>query len=216
MRKLGIFFVAILLLAAFVLAEGPQAGNNKIETGLNAGVSSQIANETAELQTAAEIQNQGNATQIRAEERVRAGNYQLESGEQVEVQEGEKGLIMSARNVEANSQLNLSQNTTGNKTRFTVHLSNGLNAEVKIMPDAASERAIEVLKAKCEINNCTIELKEVGSGNQSRAAYEMKVEKKVRVLGLFQAKIQESAQIDAENGNVIKVRRPWWAFLAVG
>jgi hypothetical protein len=36
------------------------------------------------------------------------------------------------------------------------------------------------------------------------------------VLGLFQAKIQESAQIDAENGNVIKVRRPWWAFLAVG
>jgi len=216
MRKLGIFFVAILLLAAFVLAEGPQAGNNKIETGLNAGVANQIANETAELQTAAEIQNQGNATQIRAEERVRAGNYQLESGEQVEVQEGEKGLIMSARNVEANSQLNLSQNTTGNKTRFTVHLSNGLNAEVKIMPDAASERAIEVLKAKCEINNCTIELKEVGSGNQSRAAYEMKVEKKVRVLGLFQAKIQESAQIDAENGNVIKVRRPWWAFLAVG
>jgi len=216
MRKLGIFFVAILLLAAFVLAEGPQAGNNKIETGLNAGVANQMTNETAELQTAAEIQNQGNATQIRAEERVRAGNYQLESGEQVEVQEGEKGLIMSARNVEANSQLNLSQNTTGNKTRFTVHLSNGLNAEVKIMPDAASERAIEVLKAKCEINNCTIELKEVGSGNQSRAAYEMKVEKKVRVLGLFQAKIQESAQIDAENGNVIKVRRPWWAFLAVG
>jgi len=216
MRKLGIFFVAVLLLAAFVLAEGLQAGNNMPETGLNAGVAGQIMNETAELQTAAEIQNQGNATQIRAEERVRAGNYQLESGEQVEVQEGEKGLIMSAKNVEANSQLNLSQNTTGNKTRFTVHLSNGLNAEVKIMPDAASERAIEVLKAKCEINNCTIELKEVGSGNQSRAAYEMKVEKKVRVLGLFQAKIQESAQIDAENGNVIKVRRPWWAFLAVG
>lgn len=216
MRKLGIFFVAVLLLAAFVLAEGLQAGNNMPETGLNAGVANQMTNETAELQTAAEIQNQGNATQIRAEERVRAGNYQVENGEQVEVQEGEKGLIMKTKNVEANLQLNLSQNTTGNKTRFTVHLSNGLNAEVKVMPDTASEMAIEVLKAKCEINNCSIELKEVGSGNQSRAAYEMKVEKKVKVLGLFQAKIQESAQIDAENGNVIKVRRPWWAFLAVG
>ena len=35
-----------------------------------------------------------------------------------------------------------------------------------------------------------------------------------RILGIFQAKMQVQAQVDAENGEVIKVKKPWWAFLA--
>lgn len=88
--------------------------------------------------------------------------------------------------------------------------------EVKIMPDTASERALERLRLNVcsEENNCSIELKEVGNGNQTKAAYEVKVEKQARVLGLFKTKIQVQAQVDAENGEVIQTKKPWWAFLA--
>jgi hypothetical protein len=88
--------------------------------------------------------------------------------------------------------------------------------EVKIMPDTASERALERLRLNVcsEENNCSIELKEVGNGNQTKAAYEVKVEKQARVLGLFKTKMQVQAQVDAENGEVIQTKKPWWAFLA--
>jgi hypothetical protein len=65
-----------------------------------------------------------------------------------------------------------------------------------------------------ESNNCTLELKEVGQGEQIRAAYEVKAQKQVKVLGLFQARMQVQAQIDAENGDLIQAKQPWWAFLA--
>ena len=82
------------------------------------------------------------------------------------------------------------------------------------MPDTASETALARLGAKCEENNCTIELKEVGTRSQVKAAYEIKTQKQARVLGLFQVKMQVQAQVDAENGEVIQTNKPWWAFLA--
>ena len=84
------------------------------------------------------------------------------------------------------------------------------------MPDVAAERALERLRLKnCnETNNCTIELKDVGSREEVRAAYEMQVEKHYRLFGLFKAKAQNGVQIDAENGEVIKIKKPWWGFLA--
>ena len=102
------------------------------------------------------------------------------------------------------------------KTKLKVKLSNGINSEVKIMPDTASEKALERLKIKVcsEENNCTIELKEVGQGEQVRAAYEVQVQKQAKFLGLFKTKMQVQAQIDAENGEVIRIKKPWWAFLA--
>lgn len=99
---------------------------------------------------------------------------------------------------------------------YWLYAENGKNMEVKIMPDTASERALERLKLNVcsEENNCSIELKEVGNGNQTKAAYEVKVEKQARVLGLFKTKMQVQAQVDAENGEVIQTKKPWWAFLA--
>ena len=92
----------------------------------------------------------------------------------------------------------------------------GKNAEVKVMPNTASERALERLRLNVcsEENNCTIELKEVGQGNQTKAAYEVQVQRHFKLLGMFQTKAQVKAQIDAENGEVIQVKKPWWAFLA--
>lgn len=61
---------------------------------------------------------------------------------------------------------------------FRSYLSNGRYAYIKILPETASAKAQEELSAKCENNNCIVELKEVGSSTNAKAAYE--VEKKCK------------------------------------
>ena len=84
------------------------------------------------------------------------------------------------------------------------------------MPNVASETALQRLRLRnCTgERNCSIELKQVGEGNQSRLAYELQTQRQSRVFGLFNAKMQVRAQIDAENGEIIRIGKPWWAFLA--
>ena len=84
------------------------------------------------------------------------------------------------------------------------------------MPDTASERAMERLRLKVcsEENDCQIELKEVGKGEQVKAVYEVKAQKQAKLFWLFRIKMQVRAQIDAESGEVIRTKKPWWAFLA--
>ena len=84
------------------------------------------------------------------------------------------------------------------------------------MPDTASETAISRLRLNVcsEENNCQIELKEVGKGEQAQLAYEVQDERHARLFGLFQTKMQIKAQVSAENGEVIQTKKPWWAFLA--
>ena len=61
-------------------------------------------------------------------------------------------------------------------------------------------------------NNCTIILKEVGKNQTAKAVYEMQVEKKAKIFGIFKTKVQARVQIDAETGDTI-VKKPWWAKL---
>ena len=107
------------------------------------------------------------------------------------------------------------QEQVQNKTKLKVKLSNGRDFEVKIMPDTASEMALERLKIRAcsEENGCQIELKEVGEGKEIRAAYGVHVQKQVKFLGIFDTKMEVQAQVDAENGEVLQVNRPWWSFL---
>jgi len=89
------------------------------------------------------------------------------------------------------------------------NLSNGRNAEIKIMPETASARAIERL-GELGFN---VSLKEVGN---DKVAYELTAEKEGKMFGLFKVKGKVSVEVDAESGEVIKVKKPWWAFMASG
>lgn len=152
--------------------------------------------------------------------RVHAGTYTSENGTQIRVSEmAQNRLRINAGNYSADCDCNLTQEQIQNRTRFKMNLSNGRNAEIKVMPDVASETALQRLRLRVcnESNNCTLRLKEVYQNkqqNQSIAAYEMQLERHYRILGLFQAKAQNRIQIDAENGEIIHTQRPWWAFLA--
>ncbi len=167
-----------------------------------------------EVDTSLETQNQGEDSQLQNQVQVQTGTYMNQAGQQMQIQAGEGNEVkFQSGNVEAKTTMNMTQEQTQNKTKLQVKLSNGMNAEVKVMPDTASETALARLGAKCE-STCTIELKEVGTGNQNRVAYEIKTQKQAKVLGLFQAQMQVQAQVDAENGEVIQTKKPWWAFLA--
>lgn len=118
--------------------------------------------------------------------------------------------------IETENETELEGNQTRNRTRLRAKLSDGSKKEVKIMPDTASERALERLRLKVcnESNNCTIVLKEVPVGSNKTVAYELQVQRHMRILALFRAKAQVKAQVSAENGEIIGVKKPWWAFLA--
>ncbi|HVY01489.1 MAG TPA: hypothetical protein VHA12_01860 [Candidatus Nanoarchaeia archaeon] len=115
------------------------------------------------------------------------------------------GLNLSAEDINANG-------TVGSVLR--AYLSNGAYADLKVLPDVAAERAVERMKAKCEERNCSVELKEVGNGNQTRAVYEVKTEKEARMLFVFKTRMKVDAQVDPETGDVLSTHKPWWAFLA--
>jgi len=88
---------------------------------------------------------------------------------------------------------------------------------VKIMPSTASATAIARLGIKnCNISEgCTIVLKETGNGNETKATYEVKAKKEAKLFGFIKTKMQVSAQVDAETGNVISTKKPWWRIFAV-
>ena len=77
--------------------------------------------------------------------------------------------------------------------------------EIKIMPDTASEKAIEILQTKKEI---TLELKDTG-----KPIYEVEGEKDGKMFGIFKIEMKVKVEIDAETGEVISAKKPWWAFL---
>lgn len=199
MNKAILFVFAVIFAAALVFAQGP-SGVHEPGTGL----------ENPELKEA----TQGTGAGLNASE---DANQEMNLGEDEQIREEagkEKGQTLRIRDSEVHSELEVVQEMVQNQTQYRAKLSNGLNSELKVMPNTASARALEVLGAKCGERNCSIELKEVGTGNQTRAAYEVQAQKEVRVLGLFKAQMRVQAQIDAENGEVLKQKKAWWAFLA--
>ena len=96
--------------------------------------------------------------------------------------------------------------------KLKVKASNGLGSEIKIMPDVASERALERLRLHtCSSeNNCTIVLKDVSvEREEDRFAYALKVKKKVRYFGIFPGEREIEAEVDSETGEV-DVNKPWF------
>ncbi len=129
-------------------------------------------------------------------------------------------LIIRAGNYSVNCTGECEFNESGERAMINKRLSNGRNAYVKVMPDTASEVALERLRLHVcnKSNNCTLELKEVSARSNASSnatlAYELRRERKAKVLGFIGARMDVKAQVDAETGEVIRVRKPWWAFLA--
>ncbi|MEM4268223.1 MAG: hypothetical protein QXK37_05330 [Candidatus Woesearchaeota archaeon] len=189
--------------------------NTETETK-NKGEESSIKTQDQSQINNPEIGKQVNM-QTQEAKQIQTGSHMLEGGKQIEIQTQDNNqLKLKSGNVEARTSMKMLQEQTQSGTKLKVQLSNGKDTKVKVMPDTASEKAIERLRIKvCSAENgCSIELKEVGSGEQVKAAYEINAQKEARILGLFKTKMQVQAHVDAQNGEVIQTKKPWWAFLA--
>ncbi len=114
------------------------------------------------------------------------------------------------REVEAEDEINLEEDTNGTEYRLRAKLKNGNFTDIKIMPDQASEIALERLKAL----NFSIQLRERLHNNIPQVVYNIDANKSGRFLGVFKIIMKTNAQVDPETGEVLSVNAPWWAFLA--
>ena len=217
MQKKGLISITILLLIiglslGFILAAQEQNQNQESDQ-ITIQEQSQEQNQEQAL-----ISGQGNSNA----NPITQGRHILTNGQQLEVKQLTKTKTqLRIKNISVDCECNLTQEQVQNRTKLNLQLSNGRNAEIKIMPDTASETALNRLRLKVcnESNNCTLQLKEtaqirVGNQTQSRAAYEIQIERHYKLLGMFKTKAQTRVQVDAENGNIIAVNKPWWSFLA--
>ena len=144
---------------------------------------------------------------------------ETETGKVMTITAGNSGnvitIVIDKTKVNTTLEIEQEENNQTNQSKFYAKKSNGIKSEIKIMPDVAAERAFERLRLKVcsEENNCTIVLKDVGNNNNKTLVYEIQVRRHARIIGIFQTRALERAEINAENGK-IKTHRPWWMFLA--
>ncbi len=158
--------------------------------------------------------------ELKERERIilKEGNYTNSSGQRLQMKDIGLGLNeLIGNNSQARTRLRIDTEIDNfGRTKLMVNFSNGKNAEIKIMPDTASQTALERLRLRnCNLSdNCSLELKEVGNGNQTKIIYEMQAKKETKILWLFKTKMKIEAQVDAETGDVISTKKPWWSFLS--
>jgi len=77
--------------------------------------------------------------------------------------------------------------------------------QIKMTPEQVQEKIKEKIKAKMEKLNITLD----EDGN-----YIIQMNKKSKLFFLFPVREKTEAQINSENGEIVKIRNPWWGFLA--
>ncbi len=107
--------------------------------------------------------------------------------------------IVSANNAQANTRESLVYEN--NKLYIS---KDGDNKEIKVLPEAASQKAAENLDVK--ISN--IELKDNG-----KAVYEASGQKEGKVFGIIPVSYGVKTQISADNGSVQSTEKPWYDFM---
>lgn len=233
---LAVFLVVSLFSTGFVLADSDDDNSGSGNSG------SDDENGDDDNDNDHDDDNDGDSNSGRDVRRARVearivGDDGIERRIEIRERERADGTIekrIKIREFEAESELEIETEHDGTKTRIRARLSNGRNAEIKIMPDVAAQRAIEALRLNAcrEDEGCFIKLKEVGSGDENdgndgdegddgeddseerRAVYEVRAEKRVRILGLFRSRMNVESEIDATTGDVLSLERPWWSFFA--
>lgn len=207
-------FLFVISLTFALAAQGEGIGNNE-----NTQEIESMKNLDSGIQ---DNQNLGEEDLLKNQEKVQMkiqdGELLGENGQMVKVQTQSNNQIkLESNGIKANcNNCEMMQEQGQDGTKLSVKMSNGQNSEIKVMPDTASQKALERLRLKVcsEEDGCSIQLKEVGEGQDATMAYELKTQRKSKFLGIFNSNMDVEAQVDAETGEIIKVNKPWWSFLA--
>ena len=210
-----VLFIAFALLLTMSLVFAAQSERNVSHKNRTEGNDSRNVRENQTENRGIGQNLSGQIREIKGE--LREGNYTGSLGQLLSVKQLSANLReLREGSISAKTDLNITaENDTDGKIKFKTKLKNGGEIEIKIMPNTASERALEVLRLKvCSAdNNCTIQLKNVGSGKDEKVDYEIQIQRHSKILGIFSKKMSVTTDVDAGTGDV-KVKKPWWAFLA--
>ncbi|NPA76459.1 MAG: hypothetical protein GXN93_01745 [Candidatus Diapherotrites archaeon] len=124
------------------------------------------------------------------------------AGKQLRVQIEENGAVIEANGikVKANTRVRVDGN---------VVVSERSGKPIKVDP----VQVVEQVKNQIRVQNVEdVELVDNGQG----PVYVVKAKKEARLLGIIPVDLTVDAEINAENGAVVAVKQPWWAFLALG
>ncbi|MFH1450603.1 MAG: hypothetical protein ABIF92_01335 [archaeon] len=193
----AIFAILILVVPVLAANEGAQNTVQTQNSGEDSNVQIQLqdgANDTeTDDEPVPELISVETPEQERARERIKEAKieqkeekYQLKSGE-----------------VTADSQFVM----TKERETIMVQLNNNIQKELKVLPDTASEKAVERARLRKVVS---VELQE----ENGELVYEVVGERPVKVLGLFKAQMRITTRINAENNAVKKIKQPWWAIFA--
>ena len=207
MKKVVTFLILTLLLTTFVVANGITSYTTENEDAQENQIQAQ-----ARILTQAQVQTIKQETKrIRiqdgecSEECTCTGSVvkcALErGGREMTVTAGQSGnIIVQVKGVNASTNVTLYKSEGKIYGEFS-----GETKEVRVMPDMVKNRIRErVLR---ELEDEEIELDEDG-------IYQYRARKRVKLFGFIRARTRVRAEINAETGELKKIRNSWWAFLA--
>ncbi len=121
----------------------------------------------------------------------------------------ENDSVIRSGRIDAFTNLSLGLNEDSD---LVVYSSNNKFFIIKYLPDQASAIALERVNAKCIDWDCIVEIKEYGKNK--KVSYEIKTKKESKIFGAFDKDMEINVRVDVENGNILNVKKLWWAFLA--
>ena len=201
----------ISLLTGLVFAANVDAGLGvQIKAGENASmqVQSNAQGEISEYQAKVVVREQ-NQLKVHAT----AGNCPSDcecDGSTTKCNLGE-GREMTIRAGNSNNtiiqmkRVNASTNVSLYKTEGKYYGTFGnTTKQINYLPDEVGERLRQRLNLS--EGNCTMNLDENGT-------YQVQTQQQVKILGLFKAQQQIKANVNAFNGEISDISKPWWSFL---
>ena len=222
MKKIFLFGVLALFLMSFVVVAQEDSSN-------------QVTTNSAETQTTTQ-QNQAKATQIQTQERTLTQTQiqkaiQTKNRIKANIQSGEcpedctcTGSTMKCELENGGREMTITAGNSGNiivqvkgvdmSTNVTLYKSEGKvygvfkdnqTKEIKVMPDEVKEKIRQRTKARLENYNITLD---------EEGVYQVQAKKKARLFFLIPVREKVKLQINSETGEIIKMRNPWWGFLA--
>jgi len=129
----------------------------------------------------------------------------LQNGREMTIFAGKSGnVIIQIEGINMSTNVTLYRGENG-----TLHgiFKNNKTKEIKMLPDQVRERIRERLRT--ELQNENITLNEDGS-------YNYQAKERARLFFIIPVRVRVAAEINPETGEVIRLRKAWWAFLAKG
>jgi eight-cysteine-cluster-containing protein len=127
---------------------------------------------------------------------------ELENGREMTIYAGKSGnIIVQIKTENATTNVTLYKSEDGK----IYLIKNNETKEVKLLPDQVREKVRERLQRQLEDENITL---------NENGTYEYEGKKQARLFFLFPIKVKVRTELDSETGNILRLRVPWWAFLA--